>query len=124
MAICGDTCKVTGDMASVEAHQFSIELSSNEVDVRAFPPAGEDPAGGFGTWKACNKAGTITVQSYLRPDLDVGDEVDFSASIGDENVVVNDCVVTTLGHQIDAKGIVEFSTTLRVTKKPTFTTIE
>ena len=116
MAFCGDTCTVTGtEFANVEAHSFTIDLGSNEVDVRSFDSANE-----YGNYIACNKNGTVSVNTYLRPNMDVGDSVTFLASVNSESWSV-DCIVTGINHNIDSKGVGEFTVNMRVVDTPKFT---
>jgi hypothetical protein len=69
MPYCGDTARITNsEFSTVEGYSFSITLQSNEIDVRSFP-ADPDTSGGFGKWLACNKSGTIQVESYLDKPL-------------------------------------------------------
>ena len=118
MAICGDTCVLSGDFADLEAHQWQLDLSSNEIDVRAFPDDGESATNAYGSWLACAKQGTLSMSSYTRPDFEIGDDLTFSAALGGETYTVP-CLVTSLGHSVDAKDVVQFTTGLRVTGDPT-----
>lgn len=107
-AICGDTCDMAIDGANVSGHQFTIELGSNEIDVRSFVDSGD-----YGSWIACNKNGTVAVSSYERPDVDPGDTVVFTANVGSEAYSM-DCVVTSQSIPVDAKDVVSFTTNMRI----------
>lgn len=109
LAVCGDTVAITGDFAGIGAHTITIDVTSNEQDVRAF-----GDTGGFGSWLACSKAGAITIQSYAAYAGDVGDTGTLAASIGGVDVSFP-VVVTGLNTSVDAKGVIEHSTSLRVT---------
>jgi len=75
-------------------------------------------SGEYGDWLACAKNGTITINSYLNPGVVSGDTCDVVAVIGTPavyTITANACKVTNYNISVDAKGIVEFSTTLRLT---------
>lgn len=110
IAFCGDTTTLSGSVEGVSAHIISISETSNETDVRNF----DSEAGGFGDWLACSKAAQITMQSYLPVPLDVSDTSTFEATIANE-AVSYPVVVTGKDTNVDAKGLVEFSITMRVT---------
>jgi hypothetical protein len=79
MAICGSTCAITNSaFSTVQGHKFTIDLGSNEIDIRAFG------SGEYGNFIACAKNGTIVVESYLRPPVDAGDTLTVAASVGTE----------------------------------------
>jgi len=113
MAICGKDCSITVDgSGSFEGHSFTIDTNSDETDVRAFG------SGDYGEWLACAKNGTITINSYLNPGVTSGDTADIVAVIGTPAVLTitaNSCKCTNYNISVDAKGIVEFSTTFRLT---------
>ena len=111
MAFCGSTCSITAPTemidATVEGHTFTINFSSNEIDVRSFG------SGAYGDWIACNQQGTISVNSYERPALDINESVTFTANVGSE-VVSGPAIVTGQDITVDAKGVGEFVTNLRI----------
>lgn len=109
-------CSITIDGASFEGHNYTIDTNSEENDVRAFG------SGAYGSWLACAKSGTVTVTSYANPGVTAGDTCDIVCVIGSPavlTVTMNACVVTNFGISVDAKGIVEFNTTARITADPT-----
>lgn len=116
MAYCGSTSVLTGDFGSVEGFNFSMDLGSNEIDVRAFG------SGEWGDTIACGLNGTIVLDSYLRPDVDIGDKVSWAADICTEKWAV-DGVVTNQSINVDAKDVVTFSTTIRMTGDAVITPI-
>lgn len=108
MAICGDACTLTGtEFASVEGHRYVIELASNEIDTRIFGD------GDYGSFIACAKNGTVTIDSYLRPVVDIGDAVTVGMVVGTETFSI-DCVVISMTVNVDAKDVVQFNTKLRI----------
>jgi hypothetical protein len=113
-AICGSDCTITsGDFedSATLGHSFTVDLSSTETDVRAFG------SGEYGDSLACGKAGTITVNSYALPaSVEVGDaDVVFAANVGSTTISCTACVCTAQNWNVDAKGVVEFATTIRLT---------
>lgn len=115
MAICGDTCTITNaEFNSIEAHILDYSLTSNEVDVRSF-----EDANAYGEFLACAATGSLTVQTYLRPAVAINDAVSVTANVNSE-VYTFPCKVTGISGNIDAKGVVGFTTNLRVTDTPTF----
>ena len=111
MAICcGSECTITGAPfadATIKGHSFSINLTSNEIDIRNFD------SGDYGEYIACNLAGSVSISSYIRPDVTVGDDVTFAATVCGETFSVS-CEVTGQDITVDAKGVVEFVTNLRM----------
>lgn len=115
MAFCGDTVTVTNaQFNSVEAHVLDYSLTSNETDVRSF-----EDSGAYGEYLACNKNGTLTVQTYLRPSVNINDAVTVTANVNSE-VYTFPCKVTGISGNLDSKGVGQFTTSLRVTDTPTF----
>jgi hypothetical protein len=111
---CGDDATVTNsEFSDVSPYSFTISLSSNEIDVRAFGD------GEYGNWIACAKAGTVSLQSYCRPELVPGDSLTFTGTICDEDFSIP-VIVTGQDFNVDAKEVVNFSTTMRITGDPTF----
>jgi hypothetical protein len=108
MAICGSTCSLSaGGVLVVEGHKFTIDLGSNEIDIRAFG------SGQYGDFVACAKTGTLAFDSYIRPDLDVGSIVTIGASIGTESFTIP-VVITSQNINVDAKDVVQFTTNSRI----------
>jgi hypothetical protein len=116
MSICGSSCSITGALSNVDAHAYTIDLSSQEFDVRVLGDSNE-----YGTWVSCVKQGTITVNSYARPDYDPGDSVIFASNCGSEAISIP-CVVIgqTIG-PVDSQSIVEFTTNMRISGSVTIT---
>lgn len=111
MAICGKDCSITIDGAKKEGHSFTIDTTSEETDVRAFGD------GDYGSWLNCAKAGTVTINTYANPGVTAGDEADLVATIGSPAVLtltMTAAKCTAFNINVDAKGIVEFSTTFRL----------
>lgn len=107
--ICGSICTMTMDGSNVTAHSFTIDVSATETDTRAFGD------GVYGDFTICARSGSITVNSYERPDYDPGDAVQFSANVGSE-IITLPAVVVSQNINVDSKGLfVEFSTVLRAT---------
>jgi len=117
MAICGKECVITLDSGSYEAHQFSLSRSATEVDVTSFD------SGTYGDFLACSAQGTITAQFYDFPSIDPGDIVASTVLTLDysPNVVLtfSNCVATAFNTEVDAKGIVNNTITLRIVGDPT-----
>ena len=112
MAICGKDCSITIDgTGSFEGHSYTIDTNSEETDVRAFG------SGDYGAWLACAKNGTVTINTYLNPGVTSGDVADLVAVIGTPAVLtltMTSAVCTNFNIGVDAKGIVEFSSTFRI----------
>ena len=116
-ACCGDQCSITTTEfadATALGHSFTIDLTSNEIDVRAFG------SGTYGDWLACSASGTISFNSYVRPQVDVNDVVTFAGNVCSEAISFP-TVVSGQSINVDAKGVVEFTTTLRLTGSGTIT---
>ena len=114
---CGDTCSITTTEfadATALGHSFTIDLTSNEIDVRSFG------SGTYGDWLACSAAGTITFNSYVRPDVDIDDALTFAGNVCTETISFP-VKVSGQSINVDAKGVVEFVTTLRLTGDGTIT---
>ena len=107
MAICGSECTINSGLSAVEGHRFVIELGSNEIDIRTFGD------GDYGSFIACALNGTLVVDSYLRPVVDVGDSLTVKAVVGTETISLP-CVVTGQTINVDAKDVVQFNTKFRV----------
>jgi hypothetical protein len=121
-AICGSDCTITSTDfadATVLGHSFTVDLSSNETDVRAFG------SGEYGDWLACGKAGTITVNSYALPaGVAVGDtDLRFTANVVSATIDAENCVCLSQNWNVDAKGVVEFATTIKLTGDATITPV-
>ena len=112
MAICGKTGTIKVDGATFEAHNFVIDLTADETDVRAFG------APTYGSWLACNRSGTVTAASYADPGVEDGDVADVVCTVGDpvsKTYTMTAAVCTNVNISCDAKGIVEYSSTYRIT---------
>lgn len=118
MAWCGDTITLTSDateLDAIECHNLTYSLSANEIDVRSY-----EDSGAFGEFIACNKQGTVTVNSYLRPDVNINDEITLTAANANSESYALKCRVTGLDASLDSKGVAEFTVNLRLTDSPTF----
>lgn len=113
---CGKDCSVSIDDGSAfDGYQYTIDLTAEENDVRAFGD------GLYGSWLSCARSGIITIQSYDNPATSVGEVADVVCIIGDPMVhtfTMNACVNTSVNVSVDAKGIVSFSSTWRITGDP------
>ena len=67
-------------------------------------------------------AGTITFNSYVRPDVDIDDALTFAGNVCTETISFP-VKVSGQSINVDAKGVVEFVTTLRLTGDGTITSI-
>lgn len=104
-------CSITIDGATVEGHTYTIATTAEETDVRAFS------SGEYGSWLACAKAGTVTINTYANPGVTAGDTADLVAVIGNPAVLtltMSNAVCTGFDIGVDAKGIVEFTSTFRI----------
>lgn len=117
MAICGSTCSITLDSGTYEAHQFSLNRSSTEIDVTSFT------SGTYGDWLACSAQGTITAQFYAFPTLAQGDIVastvltlDYTPNV---KLTFSNCVTTSCTSEVVANGVVNNTLTLRIVGDPT-----
>lgn len=113
MAICGKNCSITFGIATLEAHQFSIAMTGNEVDVTSFEDSGND----FGSWLSCSEQGTVTANMYEQPAFSIGDTVVLAMTFGYTPAVTLGAsgVVTNISYSVDAKGIVDNVATFRLT---------
>jgi hypothetical protein len=104
---CGKDCDITG-LNNVTAHSFSLTLEGQEIDVTAFGD------GDFGTSAVCRSQGTVSINSYVYPSQDdIGDEITLSVDIGDTTLSVP-TVLQSKNINIDAKGVAEFTTVLKI----------
>lgn len=112
MAICGTSCSISlnGGAAEADAHAFTLNWASNEQDVRTF---GSDD---FGDWLACAENGTLEIRTYdyIGATVDPGTTATYSANCSSATFSGN-CVATVLNIAVDAKGLVEYSHTFRLT---------
>jgi len=113
MAICGKDCTFSIDGAAVsEGTTFNIDLNSQEEDVRAFG----SPV--LGSWLACARSGVVTLTSYADNGVEDGDVVDLVATEGNPVVktqTMTAAVCTAFNIAVDAKGIVTYNNTFRLT---------
>ena len=108
MSICGDTCTIASSaLGSFEGHRFVIELGSNEIDTRIF---GDQD---YGSFIACALNGSVNVDSYKRPDVEIGDSLTATVSVGTEEFKIP-CIVTNQSINVDAKDVVQFTTKMRI----------
>ena len=117
-AICGKTCSVTVGGSSYTAHAFTINYSGREQDVSSFGSSV------YGDYLVCLIDAIATVQSYDRPALNPNDVITLVATIASTPSTIltfsNSKVITTTD-EVDAKGVVNHSTTVRLTQLPTVT---
>lgn len=112
MALCGDTCSISvGGSVQSDAHKFTITANAPEVDVRAFG------SGDYGDWLACAKDGTIAVNTYMPiSSLEAGDAgIAVSANVGSTTLVCSNTTCTNVTCDVDAKGVVEWTYSLKLT---------
>jgi hypothetical protein len=117
MAICGDTCSIEiGDGGLVTyGHRFSINTNAPEIDVRTFG------SGDYGDWLACTKDGTITLNTYMPVDgVEVGDTgIQVICNVGSKPLTAAACTVTNVTCDVDAKSVVEWTYTFKLTNNIT-----
>ncbi len=120
-AICGRTCSVTvqkegGYASNYDFHNAQLSLEGIETDVTAFG------SGIYGDWVTCGANATLTAGCYdnILGIMDPGDEVTVVLTLGYEAPVTVTCAakVSTIGSDVDAKGIVMNSVTFRLTGDP------
>jgi len=109
MAICGSSCTIDVGGALTDAFQFTLDWQTQENDVRTFGSATE-----FGDWIACADSGNLTVQSYSPIATQPGDTATYSANCG-AVVLSGNCSCMTLNVNADAKGLVTYSSSFRLT---------
>jgi len=107
-AVCGKDCNLGGLSGNVVAHSFTLDIAGQETDVSAFG------SGEFGDYLVCRSAGTLSVNTYAYPSEDVGDTVSLSANVGASTLTIPG-IVQSKNIAIDAKGIAQFVTTVRIT---------
>lgn len=110
-AVCGKACSVTVGGSAYSAHQFSLELTSNEIDVTGFA------SGDWGDFIACLKHAKLSVQFYEVPGVSIGDTVAWSAVLDYASPVTisGNGVVVEKGVVVDAKNVVENTLGIRCT---------
>ena len=112
MACCADSIVISGDFGSIEAFDLQINQTSSAAPVRYF--GGPE----YGPYLACSKDGTATVQSYVRPSVDIDDTVTLTANVCSSTISV-ECVVTDINWAGTAGSPVSWSTTIRFNDDPT-----
>ena len=110
-AICGRTASVTVGGSAYSAHQFTLEVTSNEIDTTGFS------SGPYGDLIACTRHGSLAVSCYEMPAVAVGDTVAWAGTLPYSSPVTlsGNGVVVSRGVGVDAKGIVEHHLSIRVT---------
>jgi len=107
--ICGDNCTITvGGGSAFEGHRFTITGNSPSNDVRVFG------SGDYGAWLSCIKDGQITIDTYLDPAVSPGGTGTIVMVISTTTYTATDAILETKSVNVDAKGIVEWSTTWRI----------
>jgi hypothetical protein len=110
VAICGDQCTITAPSGVYEAHKYSINIKGTEENVRRFG------SGRFGDWLSCAAEGSIVINHYLQiPNLKVGDTCSVTLGIGTVTLTATNCRVMDITCDVDAKAVVEWTTTVKLT---------
>jgi len=109
MAVCGSTCtvQINGGTA-FEGHRFTITGNSPSTDVRVFG------SGEYGAWLSCTRDGQVTIDSYLTPAISPGATATLIMTINATDYTATDAIMESKSANVDAKGIVEWSTTWRI----------
>lgn len=107
-AICGKSCSIVFGSDAYLAHQFTLSLSGNEIDVTAFG------SGEYGDYLSCNPAGTVSAELYEAPGLSIGDTVTVVMTWGETTLTGTGAIVTSIGSNVDAKGVAGHSIALRL----------
>jgi hypothetical protein len=117
--ICGKQCNLLIGSASYSVHQYSLSKAGREIDVTACGSSD------YGDYFVCIKDGVISAQTYAYPTVEPNDVITVVATIASTPVVIltfaNSKVISVVD-SIDAKGLVGFTTTIRITQEPTVTT--
>ncbi len=110
-AICGKAVTFTVGGSAYDGHQFSLEESSNEIDVTHFGD------GTYGSTLACSASARLTASFYDVPSASIGDSVAFSITLPYSSTITmtGNGTVSAKGLSVDAKGVVENSLTLKIT---------
>jgi len=108
--ICGDTCSITTPTNNYEGHKFEINIKGTEENVRRFG------SGRFGDWLSCAAEGSVSISHYLQiPNLKVGDTTNVTLVIGSVSLTATNCRVMDITCSVDAKAVVEWTTTVKLT---------
>lgn len=111
--VCGKDCALTVGSSTYTAHLYTISYAGREVDVTSFGSSI------YGDYTVCLIDAVLTAQFYERPDLTPGDVVSVDATIGSTVLTFADSKVVSNTDEVDAKGIVNHSVSIRLTKEPT-----
>ena len=108
-AVCGSTCSITiGGGSAFEGHRFNITGNSPSSDVRIFG------SGEYGAWLSCTRDGQVTMDCYDNPAISPGSTGTLAMIIDGTTYTATDAILETKSVAVDAKGIVEWSTTWRI----------
>jgi len=115
MACCGRSCNVQFDDGSGagpveidEAFIGEINVEGEAVDVTHF---GDLAAG---TTIVCKESATFVVNTYVDPEVSVGDTVAFSCNVCSNAYSATLCDVMTKNCRFEASGIPVWVTTLKI----------
>lgn len=111
-AVCGDKASISvDDSDQTEAHKFTITANAPEIDVRTFG------SGDYGEWLSCIKDGNIVMNTYVDVDgLAAGNTADIVCNVGGQaTLTANNCACTSVTVDADAKGIIEWTYTFKLT---------
>lgn len=114
-AICGRTCAITIGGKSYTAHKFDFNMEGKEDDVTSFQSSQ------FGDWLYCLINGTITVDCYELPSMNIDDIVTIVMTFGftpDVIMTSTGARVKSIKNSVDAKGIAQFTVEVRLTSVP------
>ena len=106
--ICGRECSVKFGSDVTSGYKYEIKLDGKEEDVTHFGSTE------YGDYQVCMINGTFTVDSYEAVTGDVSDVVSLSSTIG-ETTVTYAGVILSKATSVDAKGIVSYTTSARIT---------
>ena len=117
-AICGKRCALTLGSQTYTAHAFTISYAGREIDVSSFGSSI------YGDHVVCLIDAVLTAQCYDRPTLVPGDVITAVATFAETPSVILTFAlskVISVTDEVDAKGIVNHTVTVRLTALPTQT---
>lgn len=106
--ICGRTCSVTFGSAVTSGYKYEIKLDGKEEDITHFGSTV------YGDYQVCIINGMFTVDSYEPVTGAVNDVVTLSSTISAATVSYVG-VILSKTTSVDAKGIVTYTTSARIT---------
>lgn len=116
IAYCGKTASISGSFGNCSAVSWTFERSSTEFDVTYVGTSST-----YGDFITCNKVGTLTINTYIRPNVEPGDNVTFTCSNCAGESYSVPLVIQSQSTTDPAAGLIEFVTVGRVTGSPTIT---